>query len=211
MSDYIEETESGLTIRYRGGWSGKVWHEFVCADCGNEMDIELDLKNEPDLITEPQPCDRTWTMVTEDDEILLDENEQPQIKRCDGEARIRYGFQVATWFNRKFPTGYYDRGLGVYVRDEKHRQTEMKKRGYMELKEGGDFTIDAQIRERSDKHAKVAREYYELEQRNEASGVGRTIKQAQETGELKDTMKKREVRYHGHGSKPQDAYWRRNK
>tara|TARA_Y100001938_G_C7949748_1_gene358675 strand:- start:40 stop:675 length:636 start_codon:yes stop_codon:yes gene_type:complete len=211
MSDYVETTENGLKITYRGGWSGKVWHEFVCEECGNTMDIELDLKNNPDLVSESQPCDRSWTLVDENDEIMLDENDQAQIKPCDGQAWIRYGFQVATFFNRKFPTGYYDRGLGVYVRDENHRKAEMKKRGLMELKEGGDFTIDAQIRERADKHAKVAREYDELEQRNQANGVGRTVKQAQESGQLKDVMKKREVRYHGHGSKPSDAYWRRNK
>ena len=211
MSDEVEITETGLKITYRGGWSGKVWHEFVCVECGNAMDVELDLKIDPDAVTRPRECDRTWTLVSADDEILLDENDRPQLKRCEGEARVKWGFQVATYFNRKFPTGYYDRGLGCYVRDEKHRQMEMKKRNLVELKEGADLTMDAQLRDRADKHAQVEREYQDLENRYEVSDVGRTIKRAQESGELNDTMKKRQVRYHGHGSKPQDAYWRRNK
>lgn len=211
MADEVEVTESGLKISYRGGWSGKVWHEFVCAECGNPMDVQLNLKEDPDALDRPIECDRTWTLVGADDEVLLDADNNAQIKHCDGMARVKYGFQVATFFNRKYPSGYYDRGLGCYVRDEKHRKQEMKKRNLVELKEGMDFTMDAQIRERQAKHTKVAQEYQELEAQYTSSEVGRTIRQAQDTGELKDVMKKREVRYHGHGSKPQDAYWRRNK
>jgi len=204
------DAPNGVKMRNPERWSGFAWHEFVCTTCGNEMLEHLNIKEDPDALDKPIACARTWTLVDGEGALVLGDDDEPQLKRCDGQAHVRISFQVQTFFNRKFPTGYYDRGLGCYVRDEKHRREEMKKRNFVELKEGMDFSMDASLRAREDNHARIAREFEELEAKNQSSGVAQALSRAEETGELKDVMKKRQVRYHDHKAKPADAYWRRN-
>ena len=73
----------------------------------------------------------------------------PPCQTCGGLAEEVLGVPDAGWFEKEHPHGYFDQGLGCFVRSRAHRRQIMEERGLIELGECGDVSDDLN-RKRSD-------------------------------------------------------------
>ena len=199
------------SIRNQEQLSGKAWHRFKCEVCGAESDLEFDLHKNPDALIRKYDCNAQFVMVhdgtTDEGEhltVMRDENNEVTTKVCAGKTAVLLTAAVRTYFNRMYPTGYLDRGLGVYVRNEDHRQAEMDRQGVAEVGDSFELSMDNNIRAVADQHQRVADEYDEVQTMMDRDKTANIIRQATESGQLKEEQKKRDVRYHGRG-----ASWKR--
>ncbi len=100
--------------------------------------------------------------VPEDSEILT--SQDCPVCKADKTFKPATIPEVATFFNRKHPTGYFDHGLGMHIEDRAHRKKVMAEMGVEEI--GGDstLTIAAEARRMDDANRRVEREYDETVQ-----------------------------------------------
>jgi len=136
-------------------YKGLALHDFRCKDCGEVFEEIIDFA---------------------EDESAHDGQECP---KCKGHSVWMPSVRIDRW-SEQFP--YYDRGLGVMLKNKEHRRTIIKERGLTPV--DGDYDIEREYSKWDTRVAEETAEYEDYCDKLDNHPAFREFRKAQDQGRL---------------------------